>query len=291
MDENPVVAQPPVVDGEITLEQFNADEAPVEKSKETKQEAKAESTPEPVAPAVPVAPEAETKEDKEKTDDTAVPEPPDVPKKSDEVPEEKSEEKPEEAKPQETKAEARKTQLNTEIRDLVAERNRLKAEVEKQNAEVYQVATEDELVEQGMTAVEAKVEALRQEHEMDKYNSQVADAQLTLGHESNRVLNEFGWANPDSESFNKQLAERAAALLEKNLIRDPNSQQVIGSNVSLYELYQTIDDATKISETQGQLKGQEDTEKMLANADTASVVSPPKEKVDPLLELWRSDDI
>ena len=278
MDENPVV------DGEITLEQFNADEAP----KETKQEAKAESTPEPVVPKE--APKEEPKE--EKSDDT--PTPPEVPVKGeapDEVPEEKSEEKPEEeAKPQETKAEARKTQLNTEIRDLVAERNRLKVEVEKQNAEVYQVATEDELVEQGMTAVEAKVEALRQEHEMDKYNSQVADAQLTLGHESNRVLNEFAWANPDSESFNKELAEQAAGLVEKNLIKDPNSEQIIGSNVSLYELYQTIDTATRISETNGQLKGQADTEKMLANADTASNVAPPKEKVDPLLELWRSDD-
>ena len=274
MDENPDV-------NEITLEDFTADEQEPKDSSPPK-EAKAE----PVAPK-----EAETKEEPEaKADDTAVPEPPDVPKVEPDKAEPKEAEPVEETPPKETKAEARKTQLNTEIRDLVAERNRLKADVEKQNAEVYQVATEDELVEQGMTAVEAKVEALRQEHEMDKYNSQVADAQLTLSHESNRVLNEFGWANPESESFNKELAAQAATLVEKNLIKDPNSEQIIGSNVSLYELYQTIDTATKISETNGQLKGQADVEKQLANADTPSNVAPPKEKVDPLLELWRSDD-
>jgi len=40
----------------------------------------------------------------------------------------------------------------------------------------------------------------------------------------------------------------------------------------------------------GQIKGQKDTEKMLANADTASSAAPPKKASDPLMELWKSDD-
>lgn len=184
------------------------------------------------------------------------------------------------------KAEVRKQELNTEIRDLVSQRNALKTEVEKANAEVYQVASESELTEKGMSPIEAKVEAMRQEREMEKFNAQVADAQLTIGHESNRVLQDFPIFNPDSADFDKELADEAATLLDANLIRDPNSNQIIGSNVSPYQLYKTLARASTVSSVKGQLQGQKDAETMLANADSASGASQPAKKTDPLTALW-----
>ncbi len=207
-------------------------------------------------------------------------------KKEEEAPAETTEE-PAEDKP--GKAEERKAQLNTEIRDLVAKRNALKEEVTKAN-EVYQPATEDELVEQGLSATDAKVEALRQRIEVKDYNDKVVDAQLTLSSESERVLNDFPLFNPDSEQFDKELSGEAAALLEANLIYDQNTQQVIGSNVSPYQLYKTIARAHESSVVKGQMQGQANTEEMLANADSAGSASPAKKAKDPILDILASDD-
>lgn len=258
---------------DITLDDFNADEQDTAKAapstaKETK-EAKAEKVDKP-----------------EVVKDTKEVEPPDVPTKTDT--EDQKVEETVEDKPR--PAEERKTQLNTEIRDLVSERNKLRDEVTKLNAEVYQPATEDELVDGGMTAIEAKVEAMRQEREMDKFNSQVADAQLTISSESDRVLRDFSIFNPDSEDYDKELAEEAAGHLGSMLVIDPNTSQVIGSNGSVYQYYKTLARASGISATKGQLKGQADTEKQLANVDAGGNAAPPKEKVDPLMALWKSDD-
>jgi hypothetical protein len=256
---------------EITPEQFDGEqEAPKAESspaEEVKEESKEETKTE--------TPEAEKEE--EKAEPEAKPD-------EAEKPEDKVEEKPL------AKADERKAQLNTEIRDLVSQRNSLRDQVAKANAEVYQVATEDELVDQGMSALEAKVEAMRQETEVSKYNERVAEEQLRIGHESDRVLRDFPMFNPESSEYDQELGEEAATLLRANLILDPNTQQVIGSNVSPYQLYKTLARASGISAAKGQIQGQQDTQAMLASADTASSVAPAKVTKDPVLELWESDD-
>jgi hypothetical protein len=256
-----------------------------------KPEAKAEPTPktEPSPVKDEVKPESKEKPEVAKKDEA--PAPPDLkPKAETEVEDEtKVDPKTEETKAEEpplSKAEERKTQLTTEIRDLVSQRNTLKAEVERINNEVYQPATEDELVNDGMSAIEAKVEAMRQANEVEKYNNRVADAQLTLSSESNRVLQDFPIFNPESDTYDKELADEAGALLSANLILDPNTNQVIGSNVSPYQLYKTLARASGISATKGQIKGQAATEQQLANVDAASSAAPPAKPKDPLADLW-----
>lgn len=243
----------------------------------------------------------DTKEEK-KGDDT--PAPPEVPTKGEEAKPDKEEAKAEpedeaestEDKPR-GKAEERKAQLNTEIRDLVSQRNALKEQVTKANAEVYQPATENELTGetnpetgQPFTSTEAKVEAMRQAIEMRDYNEKVAEAQLTIESESQRVLTDFPIFNSENEGYDKELAEEAAELLQANLILDPNTGQVIGSNVSPYQLYKTLARASGISTVKGQIKGQQATEKMLANADGGSAAAPPAKAKDPVLEILSSDD-
>lgn len=270
---------------DITLDDFNADEQVADKAAPSPaKETKAEKS-----DKVEEKPEGEDTKEEAKGDDT--PAPPDVATKGEEdkpTDEDMGEVVPPEDKP--TKADERKNQLNTEIRDLVAQRNTLRSEVEKANAEVYQPATEQELVDDGLSATDAKVEALRQQIEVRDYNERVSEAQLTIESEANRVLVDFDWANPDSPSYKEELSKEAAQLLESNLITDPNTGQVIGANVSPYQLYKTLDRASGISSVEGQLKGQQNTEKMLANADTASSTAPAKKPVDALMELWKSDD-
>ena len=114
------------------------------------------------------------------------PTPPDVPTKE-ATPEAKAEEVVPEVQPQ-GKAEDRKLQLNTEIRDLVSQRNALRTDIEKINAEYYQPATEQQLVDTGLSPTDARIEALNQRLEVKDYNDRVAEAQLTIESESQAVL-------------------------------------------------------------------------------------------------------
>lgn len=267
------------VTSEISPDDFMADEQP-----------KVDPSPTPV-PKADEKPEVEPPKEEPKPDGAEA----DKPKLEDEV--KPAEQPKDEPKAPETKADQRKEQLNTEIRDLVSQRNTLREQVQKANAEAYQPATELELSDETnpetgepYTKVEAKLEAFRQEREVEKFNERVAEAQLTIGHESQRVLSDFPIFNPESKEFDQELAEEAAGLLQANLIIDPNTEQVIGSNVSPYQLYKTLARASGISATRGRQQGQQDAETMLANADNAPSTSPPKEKVDPLIELWKEDD-
>lgn len=280
MDENPEGESPDVqVPTEITPDDFMADEQESPKTDSSPVEEKPEAKAEEEAKAEPEA---------EETDKPA-----DVPAEEDAT--------EEETKP--TKADERKTQLNQEIRDLVAQRNAIKAEVAKATDEVYQPATESDLVDEGLSATEAKVEAMRQQLEVRDYNERVAEAQLTLGSESLRVLNDFPIFNPESDQYEEELAIEAAGLMESNLIRDPNVPEVdpqtgkatgkgliIGANVSPYQFYKTLARASGISATKGQLKGQQAQQEMMANADSPGSVAPPKKTVDPVVALWKDDD-
>lgn len=272
-----------VQDAQIGLDEFEGKQDSPKTESSPVEEAKAETKAEP-----------EGKETKESKD---APEIPDVPTKTDteDNPEEESTEKSEgeveetaEDKPNQV-AEKRKSELNTEIRDLVAKRNALKDEVSKTNEEVYQPATEEDLVNEGMSATDAKVEALRQRIEVKDYNDRVADAQLTIESEAQRVITDFPTFNPESKEYDSELAVEAAELLQQNLITDPNTGQVIGSNVSPYQLYKTLARASGISGAKGQLKGQKDTEKMLANADSGASAAPAKKPEDPLMKLFLED--
>lgn len=185
------------------------------------------------------------------------------------------------------KAEERKAELNTEIRDLVSQRNALKTEVEKANADAYQPATEQELEQEGMAATDAKIEAMRQRLEMREYNDKVADAQLTIESESQRVMTDFPRFDPKAAEFDEELRDQAAELMQANLILDPNTNQIIGSTVSPYQLYKTLDRAAGSSAAKGQIEGKKAAEKEAANADAPSSGAPAKKAADPVTEMMR----
>ena len=280
MDENPTD-----VESEVTPEDFFEGEQDTSEAESSPAETKQPDT------AKAEATEEETKDGD--GDDT--------PTETEESDAEETEtDKPEETETDKPKGlQSRANKVNSEIRDLVAQRNALKAEVEKLNAEVYQPATEKDLIgeinpETGekYTATDAKVEALRQEMAMRDYNESVAETQLTLASESNQVLQDFGIFNPESELYNEELAGIAAETLDANLIRDENTGQVVGVNPGFetYKFYETLAKAAGVSSAQGQLKGQQAAEKMLANADSPGSAAPPKKAKDPVLAIWESDD-
>ena len=190
------------------------------------------------------------------------------------------------------KAEERKQQLNQDIRDLVSQRNAIRQEVEKLNA-VYQPAAEKDLLEQVnpetgeyFTPIEAKVTSMQQRQQIDSYNNEVSEARLTLSSEAMRAIQDFPMFDENNkEEYNPAIAKQIDEILGANLIFDKNTNQVIGSRTSPYQLYKSYADVFNAAASKGQAKAQRATEKMLANVDKSSD-TPSKGSSDPLEDLF-----
>ena len=176
-------------------------------------------------------------------------------------------------KPQ-SKGEKRVDQLNTEIRDLVAQRNAIRTEVEQYNSQVYKPAQVDELLEQVnpdtgeyYNRLEAQIESMKQERQVEKYNNQVAESLVALESDVQRVFNEFPMFDTKSDEYNPEIAGQVAEILAESLIRDPNTKQVVGSRISPYKLYKSYAAAAKSSAVKAETKAQKNVETMLKNAD------------------------
>jgi hypothetical protein len=284
------MADTPVVeDTEITLDDFNADDKATE-STPVKEEAQAEPVKEEkVADKGKTESETETEGNKEVVaDDTA-------------------ETSPDETEPQGDKPLAPKSE--NRFQKMANENRSLREQVEKLTGDVYQPQTAEELSDmvnpetgENYTKSEARVVALEQKLELKDYNERVTGVQSFLGAESYEVLDKFPVFNPDDkEHFDPELAEIASETMEANLIRDPNVPEIgpdgqptglgliIGYNKSPKQIYTNLARIHGVSTTKGQIKGQQDTEKQLANVDAGGNAAPPTVKEDPLMKLWKED--
>lgn len=173
-----------------------------------------------------------------------------------------------------SKGEQRKDQLNTEIRDLVAERNRIRTQVEQLNARAYKTQTAEELMNEVnpdtgeyYNRLEAQLEAMKQERAIEKYNNQVSEAQYSLSNEAERALRDFPMFDANSQEYDPELAAEVDQILERSLEIDPRTGQIIGSRHSPYKLYKSYAMAARASAAKAQVKAKKDTVQMLTNAD------------------------
>lgn len=228
--------------------------------------------------AEPTEPESSPEETTDPTDEP-----------SDEEPSEEeasTEEEPEPSEPEErlSPAEERKQQLNTDIRDLVSQRRDLMNEVERLNSQVYAPQSVDDIMDEtGQSQAEARITAMEQRQELQAYNTQVAEAQLVIGTESERVLRDFPMFNPDSPDYNPNIASQAASQVAAAIQTDPNTGQITGSNLGIYNYYETLANAMQQTATENQLKGQRAAKQELAAAEPGSSAVPAQPKEDPFL--------
>lgn len=192
---------------------------------------------------------------------------------ADEHTEDETEETETEDRPQ-SKGEQRRDSLNAEIRDLVAQRNQIRQQVEQLNAQAYKAPTVDDLLdtvnpETGdyYNRLEAQVEAMRQEREIERYTNQVADSRFALGAETQRALEDFPMFDSNSPDYNAELAQEVDQILGSSLRYDERTNQVIGSAISPYQLYKSYAVAARQSAAKAEVKVKKDTAKMMTNAD------------------------
>ncbi len=227
------------------------------------------------------ASESETDKPKEDPDKAEEPKPEDP--KVEETPEEDQSQGDE--KPLAPKSENRFQKLANENREL-------RQYIEQINSQAYQPQSIEDLMEEGDSQAIAEVKSLKQQMELDKYNTQVYETQRAVDQQAYQVLQDFPMfdakadadGNPTNPDYKPALAARAAERLEKALIIDPNTNELIGFTDSPYEIYQTIADAYEASAHENQIKGQKANEKMLAAVDIPSGAAPKHAQSDPFLE-------
>ncbi|MEI7632136.1 MAG: hypothetical protein WCJ60_02335 [bacterium] len=202
--------------------------------------------------------------------------------------EEEAETKEEEAKSDETEDEKpkAKNEANTRIRTLANENRELRQQVEQLNAQAYKPASEQELVDAGYSETDAKVEALRQDIEVERFNRQVTELNYSLQDEARAALNDFPVFNPNSDQYNETLAQNVADLYQQaaGVQTDPNTGLVVNANVMPYNFYKTFADTIQNVALDSQVKGQKANERMLAAVDAPSSAAPKEAKVDPFLQ-------
>ena len=202
--------------------------------------------------------------------------------------EEEAETKEEEAETEETEDEKpkAKNEANTRIRTLANENRELRQQVESLNAQVYKPASEQDLVDAGYSETDAKLEALRQDVEVERFNRQVTELNYSLQDEARAALNDFPVFNPNSVQYDANLAGNVAELYQQaaGVRVDPNTGLVVSANVMPYNFYKTFADTIQNVALDSQVKGQKANEKMLAAVDAPSSAAPKEAKVDPFLQ-------
>jgi len=198
--------------------------------------------------------------------------------------EESSDETSEEDKPKaKNSAENRKLQLNQEIRELVATRDRTRREVEAQNSQYYRPASKEDLVNSGMDESEARYESLKQELALKDYNSQVTETTSTVNTESLQVLSDFPEVDRESSQYDEKLAERAAKAYQRvaGIVEDKNSGYIVSVNELPYQFYKDFVETYREAKTRGEVSSRKNVERQLATAEnpvqTAKAPTPKKD--------------
>lgn len=172
------------------------------------------------------------------------------------------------------------------FQQLANENREMKAELERLRRQEVQLATEQQLVNEinpdtGEYYTPQEIERItfaqsREQQAQDiasqRYELEVQDVQFQLRDEATRALTDFPMFDETSKDYDPVQAAKVDALLGKNLVWETDAEgkqtgRVIGSQVSPYELYQTVHDAVQSGKTAGQVNGQRATEKMLAQVD------------------------
>lgn len=197
--------------------------------------------------------------------------------------------KGDEAKPAKG-AESRKAQLQSEIRQLVADRDKARADVATENAKHYAAETPEELVEKGVDPIEARFQAQEQKEALREYNTKVADLNQNINIESLQIMADFPMYNPGTAAepnpdFNENLSELAKETYNKaaGIEVDENTKLIVNANLMPYEVYKSFADAYAMGTQAGTIKGEQAADKNEAAADTPSSAAPKPKKTDPFL--------
>lgn len=165
---------------------------------------------------------------------------------------------------------AAKKRHNDEMaKQRIASQNRkTRQDVLKQVDENYAPKSEEEFVAEGLSAAEAKIEALRQEMQFRDTRNYIADLNTGLKNDAEIVIRDhpiYDESSPDYDpEFTKEVEE--AYKIASRLQVDENGV-VLNAEVPLGDFYSRMAKIRERGNVRGQVDGQKDALKMLSRTE------------------------
>jgi len=125
-------------------------------------------------------------------------------------------------------------------------------------------------------------EQMQQQLQSQIQTLQIGRSRLALTQDAQSALDDFPMFDESKPEYNKALAQQADALLGQQLVFN-DQNEVIGSRMSPYQIYQTIAEANSLGATKGEIEGQKATTQMLSRTDTVPGAAQ-KDNTDPFLK-------
>jgi len=204
-----------------------------------------------------------------------------VESEAEETPAETEGDKPEESKELEKTEEVSESKDPTDPKVIAQQafrqRQKTREAVAKTIDDNYQAKTQEDLIAEGVSEADAKVEALRQEIEFERTRSKIAETNANLQADAQNVLRDFAIFNPDSPEFDKDFAEKVQARYQRvaRLETDANGI-VLNAEEGLYDFYADMAEVYNGGAKKGKVQGQKDALTMLSRTDTASKSETPQ---------------
>lgn len=148
------------------------------------------------------------------------------------------------------------------------ERQRTKNETTRLVNENYQAPTEQQLVDQGMSEQEARLEAKIQEVNFATERSRVAELNASLRDEAVQVQQQFDVFNPSSPNYDEEFATQVGESYKQYArVNTDENGIVMNADVPLYDYYQQQYNLYNRGLSRGQQNAQANSEHMLARTE------------------------
>lgn len=201
----------------------------------------------------------------------------------------KDKEKPQDEE-QEKKEDSDKEQKPSD-RDLAQrafqQRQRTRQQVAQQLDQVYGPRSQEDLIQEGYSEADAKIEALRQEMLFRDQRNQIADLNAGLQVDASQVLNDFPVFNPESPDFDPDFAKEVEDLYRQAADLQADEQGIVlQAKQPLYDFYNRMYAMYSRGNSKGEQNGQKNAVKMLSRTETPSGASQTnsEDSEDPFLQ-------
>lgn len=215
-----------------------------------------ETTTEPVQPAAPSTSTTETN-----AEDGTTPSTTDKPTEQSPASENKGAESTEPLKEGETPKDS-----NQQYQAWI-ERQRTRNDVTQKINQEYAPPSEQQLVEQGLSEQEARIEAKLQEVNFAQERSRVAELNAGMRDEAVQVQQQFDIFNPSSPNYDKEFTEQVGDNYKRDARVQQDGDMILNADVPLYDYYQQWYNSYNRGLSRGTQQAQANSEQMLARTE------------------------
>lgn len=202
---------------------------------------------------------------------------------TDDTPADKPAEGEAEQKPQQTDAD--KAERQRRAQEEYQNRQRVRQQVAQQLDQNYGPKTAEQLVEEGVDAQTAQIQALREEMAYKEQRAQIAELNASLQVEAVNVFHDFPVFDQNSKEFDADFTQQVEqAYRTASRFQQDEYGNIVNAEVPLYQFYQQMADIYSRGATKGNQQGQQEALQMLGRTEDVGGSSPTRGSGDKTLQ-------